>query len=144
VSEQLQKYDCIFITTCVGRRLARTQDSSVNKSTTTRGPEQHCTAWTRFEHNRGRRQVGDVVWRAVANSSELVQDIVVAKEVVQAEGLFTVFTSEGAACLPCREPLAPASGSGRLHRRIFTSTLMTGQVACYPTSAKGRTRMLRT
>ncbi len=45
--------------------------------------------------NLSARQVGDVMWITVPNSSELVQDTVVAVEEVEAKGLFNPLTDEG-------------------------------------------------
>jgi len=72
------------------------------------GPGKRHHSRTLSDHRRGGRQVGDVVWRTVPGSSDLVQDIVAATEMVLAEGLFNVFTNEGAACPPRWKPVTPA------------------------------------
>jgi len=72
--------------------------------------------------HHGGWQVGDVVWRAAPGSSGLVQDIVVATEVIHAEGLFNVFTNEGAALPSSLE----ARYSGGPVRFACTSALVAG------------------
>ena len=51
-------------------------------------------------------QVGDAVWVAVPGSQDLVQDIVVATQAVQAEGLYNAFTNEGLRAPQHRDLLA--------------------------------------